>query len=388
MKPLASIASNRLETWIRRISSSALFISGIEVVANAVGQSGFTNPRSDLVLAIVILSAAGFIVSAVLFDRSRPWGLVHGLAVLMAIWLVPLTHDSDFHESGFERPWVWWSVGMAMILVATSHSRKVWLWYLPLASGSWVWVSLQSPVLAGELEALLDGSYLVVFSLAIIGLVALVRDGFAAVDKANSDAIKSALTQAKTDAVERERQRLDALVHDQVLHTLILAARADSQAAQEDAAKSATHAITALIEAQEPNTPQTEVTSLGLFKALESAASKLDARVKTQSSGASAAKVNPEAAQALTEASLQALDNAIQHSKAKEIRLALEALQNGGLRFTVSDDGAGFRTDRVSKNRIGISTSIKARVDSVGGRAEINSGPGKGTQVVLRWPGD
>ena len=388
MKPLASIASNRLETWIRRISSSALFISGIEVVANAVGQSGFTNPRSDLVLAIVILSAAGFIVSAVLFDRSRPWGLVHGLAVLMAIWLVPLTHDSDFHESGFERPWVWWSVGMAMILVATSHSRKVWLWYLPLASGSWVWVSLQSPVLAGELEALFDGSYVVVFSLAIIGLVALVRDGFAAVDKANSDAIKSALTQAKTDAVERERQRLDALVHDQVLHTLILAARADSQAAQEDAAKSATNAITALLEAQEPNTPQTEVTSLGLFKALESAASKLDARVKTQSSGASAAKVNPEAAQALTEASLQALDNAIQHSKAKEIRLALEALQNGGLRFTVSDDGAGFRTDRVSKNRIGISTSIKARVDSVGGRAEINSGPGKGTQVVLRWPGD
>jgi len=173
-----------------------------------------------------------------------------------------------------------------------------------------------------------------------------------------------------------------------VLHTLILAARADSQAAQEDAAKSATNAITALLEAQEPHSPQTEVTSLGLFKALESAASKLDARVKTQSSGASAAKVNPEAAQALTEASLQALDNAIQHSKAKEIRLALEALQNGGLRFTVPDDGAGFRTDRVSKNRIGISTSIKARVDSVGGRAEINSGPGKGTQVVLRWPGD
>ena len=388
MKPLASIASNRLETWIRRISSAALFISGIEVVANAVGQSGFTNPRSDLVLAIVILSAAAFIVSAVLFDRSRPWGLVHGLAVLMAIWLVPLTHGSDFHESGFERPWVWWSVGMAMILVATSQSRRVWLWYLPLASGSWVWVSLQRPVLAGELEALLDGSYLLVFTLAIVGLVALVREGFAAVDKANSEAIKSALAQAKTDAVERERQRLDALVHDQVLHTLILAARADSQAAQEDAAKSATNAITALIEAKKQDTSETEVTSLGLFKALESAAGKLDARVQTKSSGASAAKLNPEAAQALTEASLQALDNAIQHSKAKEIRLTLEALQNGGLRFTVSDDGAGFRTDRVSKNRIGISTSIKARVNSVGGRAEINSGPGNGTQVVLRWPGD
>ena len=388
MKPLASIASNRLETWIRRISSAALFVSGIEVVANAIGQSGFTNPRSDLVLAIVIFSAAAFLISAVLFDSSRPWGLVHGLVVLVAIWMVPLTHDPDFHESGFERPWVWWSVGMAMILVATSHSRRVWLWYLPLTSGSWVWVSLQSPVLAGELEALLDGSYLLVFSLAIVGLVALVREGFASVDKANSDAIMSALTQAKTDAVERERQRLDALVHDQVLHTLILAARADSQAAQEDAAKSATNAITALLEAREPDTTETEVSSLGLFKALESAASKLDGRVQTHSSGASAAKLNPEAAQALTEASLQAIDNAIQHSKAKEITLTLEALKNGGLRFTVADDGAGFRTDRVSRNRIGISTSIRARVESVGGKVEIDSGPGKGTQVVMRWPRD
>ena len=387
MKPLASIASNRLETWIRRISAAALFVSGIEVVANALGQSGSTNPRSDLVLALVILSAAAFLISAVLFDRSRPWGLVHGLLVLVAIWLVPLTHD-HFHESGFERPWVWWSVGMAMILVATSHSRRVWLWYLPLTAGSWVWVSLQSPVLAGELEALLDGSYLLVFSLAIVGLVALVREGFAAVDKANSDAIKSALTQAKTDAVERERQRLDALVHDQVLHTLILASRADSKAAQEDAAKSARNAITALLEAKDLDTTQSEVSSLGLFKALESAASKLDGRVQTHSTGASAAKLNSAAAQALTEASLQAIDNAIQHSRSKEIRLTLEALKNGGLKFTVADDGTGFRTDRVSRNRIGISTSIMARVESVGGRVEISSAPGKGTRVVMRWPRD
>ena len=387
MKPLASIASNRLETWIRRISAAALFVSGIEVVANALGQSGSTNPRSDLVLALVILSAAAFLISAVLFDRSRPWGLVHGLLVLVAIWLVPLTHD-HFHESGFERPWVWWSVGMAMILVATSHSRRVWLWYLPLTAGSWVWVSLQSPVMAGELEALLDGSYLLVFSLAIVGLVALVREGFAAVDKANSDAIKSALTQAKTDAVERERQRLDALVHDQVLHTLILASRADSKAAQEDAAKSARNAITALLEAKDLDTTQSEVSSLGLFKALESAASKLDGRVQTHSTGASAAKLNSAAAQALTEASLQAIDNAIQHSRSKEIRLTLEALKNGGLKFTVADDGTGFRTDRVSRNRIGISTSIMARVESVGGRVEISSAPGKGTRVVMRWPRD
>ena len=388
MKPLASIASNRLETWIRRISSAALLVSGIEVVANAIDQSGYTNPRSDLVLSVVVLSAFGFLVSAVLFDRSRPWGLIHGLAVLVAIWLVPATHEAGFAASGIERPWVWWSVGMAMILVAASHSRKVWLWYLPLTAGSWVWVSLQSPVGAGPLEAFLDGSYLLVFTLAIMGLVALVREGFASVDQANSDAIQSALIQARTDAIERERQRLDALVHDQVLHTLILASRAKTAAEKKSAAESAVHAIESLNEAKAGETAQSEVTSLGLFKAIESAASKLDSRVKTQTSGASAAKLDAEAAQALTEASLQAIDNAIQHARSSEIRLRLEAFEGGGMRFTVTDDGAGFRLDRVSRNRIGISTSIRARVETVGGKVEISSTPGKGTEVVMRWPSD
>jgi signal transduction histidine kinase len=387
VKTLASIASNRLETWIRRISSAALLISGIEVVANALGQSEFTNPRSDLALAVIVISAAAFLISAVFFDRSRPWGIIHGLAVLVAIWSVPFTHSDEFSQSDFERPWVWWSVGMAMILVATSHSRRVWLWYLPVTAGSWVWVSLQPTVGLGRLEALLDGSYLLVFTLAIIGLVALVREGFASVDEANSDAIQSALTQARTDAVERERQRLDALVHDQVLHTLILASRADTPSAQESAAKSASHAIESLMQAKN-DSYESEVTSLGLFKALEKAAEKLDDRITTRSTGASAGKLDPEAAQALTEASLQAIDNAIQHSKANSIELTLEALEGGGLCFTVSDDGSGFRIDRVSRNRIGISTSIRARVESVGGLVELESTPGSGTKVVMRWPGD
>jgi signal transduction histidine kinase len=304
VKTLASIASNRLETWIRRISSAALLISGIEVVANAFGQSEFTNPRSDLALAVIVISAAAFLVSAVFLDRSRPWGSIHGLAVLVVIWSVPFTHSDEFSQSGFERPWVWWSVGMAMILVATSHSRRVWLWYLPVTAGSWVWVSLQPTVGLGRLEALLDGSYLLVFTLAIIGLVALVREGFASVDAANSDAIQSALIQARTDAVERERQRLDALVHDQVLHTLILASRAGSPSEQESAAKSASHAIESLMHAKN-DSYESEVTSLGLFKALEKAAKKLDDRITTRSTGASAGKLDPEAAQALTESVLQ-----------------------------------------------------------------------------------
>ena len=90
---------------------------------------------------------------------------------------------------------------------------------------------------------------------------------------------------------------------------------------------------------------------------------------------------------AITEATLQALDNSIQHSKAQAISLLL-ASDGKGVKFVVRDDGAGFRPDRVSKDRIGISTSILFRMDSVRGVAEIESAPGKGTTVTLRWPND
>ena len=388
MKPLASIASNRLETWIRRISSAALLISGLEVIANANSQSAYVTEVGQLALALVLVSAACFLVAAVLADRSRPWGLIHGLSVLAVVWAVPLTHAPGFPASEFERPWVWWSVGMAMVLVATTHSGRVWAWFLPLASGSWVWAMLQPSISASPLDAWLDGTYLLVFTLALVGLVTLVRSGAAEVDVANSDAIKSALAQARTDAVERERQRLDALVHDQVLHTLILVARADSEADRVAAAESADKAIKSLIQVQEGVDQEAEVSSLGLFRAIERAAEKLDKRMVINSSGASSSPILPAVAQALTEACLQAVDNAIQHSNATEIVLTLQGLPGGALQFSVRDNGSGFREERVPRSRIGISTSIRARVESVAGDVKITSTPGAGTEVVMRWPSD
>ena len=109
--------------------------------------------------------------------------------------------------------------------------------------------------------------------------------------------------------------------------------------------------------------------------------------MKVEISGSNLDTLAPEVAQAITEATLQALDNSIQHSKAHAISLLL-ASDGKGVKFVVRDDGVGFRADRVSKDRIGISTSILFRMDSVRGVAEIESAPGKGTTVTLRWPND
>ena len=53
----------------------------------------------------------------------------------------------------------------------------------------------------------------------------------------------------------------------------------------------------------------------------------------------------------------------------------------------LTDHGAGFRADQATPHRRGVSESIRARMDSVGGCTEIKSGPDRGTTVEWRWAG-
>jgi signal transduction histidine kinase len=193
------------------------------------------------------------------------------------------------------------------------------------------------------------------------------------------------LERARVEAIERERQRIDALVHDQVLHTLLVAARANTVSEQQAARDSAKSAIESLQAALAEHPTAEEVTVSGLLRAISSAAQNLDSRVEVEIDANSHSKIPTDAAQALTEAAIQALDNAIQHSSANSIKLRMFSDKSSQISIVIEDDGVGFRINRVLRDRLGISTSIKFRVESVGGRAEISSSPGKGTVVSLRW---
>jgi signal transduction histidine kinase len=163
---------------------------------------------------------------------------------------------------------------------------------------------------------------------------------------------------------------------------LLLAARAESKEEQESAVRSAQGAIDSL---ERVGTEVSgEVSSLGLLQAIERAAKKLDSRIQVTVSGADSVTIPAIVAEAITEATLQAVDNAIQHSKASKIDLDLKA-KKGLLDFTISDDGVGFRFDRISRYRIGIRISILGRLRSIGGFADVQSAPQEGTKVSLRW---
>ena len=96
-------------------------------------------------------------------------------------------------------------------------------------------------------------------------------------------------------------------------------------------------------------------------------------------------EIPAEIAQTITEAALQAMDNAVRHSKAGRIQLRLGSPTLAGLVVEVKDNGTGFTPERLPKDRLGISASIKARMELIGGEAQVTSSPGNGTTVLLRW---
>ena len=231
-----------------------------------------------------------------------------------------------------------------------------------------------------------DGIYIVTFSAAIAVLVTLLRQSAERVDQANQESLEAAAERARVDALERERLRLDALVHDSVLTTLLLAANA-RDAEQEHLAKESADAAIARIEgaAVELEAAGERITVSSFFDALSAAVTRQDPTVEVVSSGANLTLIPAGVAVALTEATVQAMANSIQHAGRRARRLLRLKVEPKGVKIVVKDDGVGFRPGRVPKSRLGLRISIIGRVESVGGRVFIESKIGGGTTIVIEW---
>jgi signal transduction histidine kinase len=78
------------------------------------------------------------------------------------------------------------------------------------------------------------------------------------------------------------------------------------------------------------------------------------------------------------------VNNAIKHSQAVE--LAIQMIQEANrLCVIVLDNGKGFDLKNIEQTKgVGLA-SIKSRVTSFNGQMEINSIPGKGTEVTIEF---
>jgi signal transduction histidine kinase len=96
---------------------------------------------------------------------------------------------------------------------------------------------------------------------------------------------------------------------------------------------------------------------------------------------------------AIVAAAAEAVRNSVRHGRADgappTVTVAVHpGREPGAVRVEVRDDGRGFRPEAVPPGRLGLRVSVLGRMRAVGGRADVVSGPGLGTAVVLSWPVD
>lgn len=383
---LASAASVRLETMFSRIYSSVLAVLQVEVILNVVFQAQFLGFGNSWVAALTTIPIVGMVFRSWRRGSLGLWPYLHGGLVVIVIWSWPaLVVDPTQLPEGFQA-WIWWLVGTATISMGVVNPRWLGWVYLVVASASWF--LLDTSIYGGSEAwdvALQDSIYVFLLGGVVSSLVRLTRDAAKRADDANSIAIARAVEQAQTDAVERERQRIDALVHDRVLNTLLVAAKANSEADYQAASTAAAEAVASLEAAVTEPESAAGVTTLGLYRSLRKAALRASEQIEVEIVSAGLEELPAEIAQSVTEATLQAIDNALRHSEASEIRLVLGSQEVSGILVQVIDNGKGFNPERLPKDRLGVRTSIQARMMSLGGQAKISSEVGNGTTVELRW---
>mgnify|MGYP000650372735 CR=1 FL=1 len=382
-------AVGRVNILLAKIFSIGGLAVGVQMLLNAWAQRDILNPWFFWPgFLFVGVGQLGLIYAAFVSGHNRFWQrwYARSIEAVIVTWFLALPAGQSMPEGMY--PWAWWGVGLAAVaaFAGLPPVRAIWFfvaqdlyWFVarffPAYGGVDVWLNIQDTLLTFLFAALLGS------------LILVTRYEASKVDEASARKLATATEQARAEAEVREKSRLDALVHDKVLTTLLMASRARSDEEQQAAARLAIAAITAL-NSVPVSTRVGSVTASNFFAALEKIAQSQDASLAVSIAQVDNLLIPEVVAAALTEATLQAIANSQQHAGEKATRSLVLKGHKGGIKIVVKDDGRGFRMSRVPKNRLGVRISIIERVELVGGHAFIDSRPGDGTNIVLEWGAD
>src|SRR4051794_26032693 len=229
-----------------------------------------------------------------------------------------------------------------------------------------------------------DGLYVLLFASTFIALGGRLFAGARRADAAHREASRAAAQVAADEARERELARVNGLVHDRVLATLLAAARGgpDIEALVRADAARALADLQALLEAEQGGR---ELGGAALVFALQGAATELDPEATFDYEVHGDRPVPGEVVDALTAGLEEALRNAARHASAPN-RSVHVTVGEDRVRIDVLDDGVGFDPSSVPADRLGIGRSILGRMRSVeGGAGEVVSAVGTGTRISLSY---
>jgi signal transduction histidine kinase len=198
--------------------------------------------------------------------------------------------------------------------------------------------------------------------------------------------VRDLMAERQARALAEDRTRMAEHVHDSVLQTLALIQRsADDPRQVVRLARSQEHELRAwLFEGRPPGTIGQGVTTMSEGIDLLQRQVEDDHGVPVQVVVVGDCPLD-DRVRGLLDATREATVNAAKWSGAPEISVFAE-VEGGTATVFVRDRGAGFDPDAVPSDRQGVSRSIRDRMARLGGSADIRSGSGQGTEVVLSLP--
>ncbi len=178
-----------------------------------------------------------------------------------------------------------------------------------------------------------------------------------------------------------ERADVAAHLHDSVLQTLALIQRnADDPATVARLARAQERDLRTWLYADSTDASATIAAALREAAARVEDAHGITVDVVVVGDGSLTETIRPVVA-----ATGEAITNAAKHAGTDRVDVYAEITQDAVDVF-VRDRGKGFDPERIPSDRHGVRGSIVERMRRHGGRAEVRSGPGEGTEVRLHLP--
>lgn len=235
-----------------------------------------------------------------------------------------------------------------------------------------------------------DGLLSLALGIVMVTLMSALRDAASASDRAAVRAVERFGQLARSEAIRTERVRLDGLIHDTVMATLIVAAQARSQEVFDAARKAAALALAELGAIMSGREDASTLISRQEFVNRLQAATSGYGPDFTCELGRNPIELLPlGSARAIIQATTEAVRNSSVHASGTPAHVVVSfgQAQRAPIREVVveiSDHGPGFEVSQVSPRRLGVRISIIQRMIEADGDAHISSSE-HGTTVRLTW---